>query len=348
MISIARCLMITKYLSLKVSILFLMLTKRKVSFRKLTNALWCYVSCWLGLKIAARTPLLINFELSNHCNEKCVFCRTNRGQIFDLNPSRAGKFIPKGMMKIEVLEGIVRETKDTLLMAIPYVNGEPFIYKDLYRVLRILKENKVAAILSTNGLLLNDDNIAVILDNDLDLIKIHVSGFTNPVHQVQHRIGDVETIKQNLLLLSQRIQERKARIIVVVDFIRYNHNLHELMLFRKFTESCGFRFNTRPGNPSGMEQSEIKQPEECAQDIPCDWLWKVMTVNWNGDLLPCCDYTVWGETPGYGVYVPGDTSVINIWNGEIAQGMRRTHRRQGRSPIPICSKCNRKGVEYKF
>ena len=65
----------------------------------------------------------------------------------------------------------------------------------------------------------------------------------------------------------------------------------------------GFDFNIRPGNPKGMEESEKPQPEISAINIPCEWLWKVMTVNWNGDLLPCCEYVTWSGSGGYANYV---------------------------------------------
>ena len=54
----------------------------------------------------------------------------------------------------------------------------------------------MGSMLSSNGILLNKKNINLILDEDLDQIKIHVSGFTNPIHQIQHRLGDVELIKK--------------------------------------------------------------------------------------------------------------------------------------------------------
>jgi radical SAM protein with 4Fe4S-binding SPASM domain len=228
------------------------------------------------------------------------------------------------------------------------LNGEPFIYKKLPRILKVLNDRKVASMISTNGILMSDKNINVILDNNLDLIKVHVSGFTNHIHQIQHRVGNVDVIKRNLSLLQQRIVERSSKLIVVVDYILYNHNEHEVAQFRDFTEKLGFRFSVRPGNPLGMEDTEAKQPETPAQHIPCDWLWKALTVNWNGDMLPCCDYVVWGGAKGYGRYERQTNKVRDIWNGSVIREMRRLHRSVGRSAIPICSDCNRQGIEYKF
>ena len=340
--------MLTKYSFLKIKLMMLLLRKGKLSLRKLYNMTHCYVAYGLRLDRSGTAPIMINFELSNHCNESCVFCRSKKGTIYDLNPASSAKIIPKGSMKLPIYEQIIRQTKDSLLMAVPYVNGEPFIYKHLDDVLRIARENRVGAIISTNGLLLNETNINNILDNDLDLIKVHVSGYTTPIHQIQHRVGDVEKIKNNLRMLARKMKEKRARLLVLVDYILYKHNRHEVELFRQFADEHEFMFSTRPGNPLGMEGQEDPQPEKLATHIPCDFLWKGTTVNWNGDVLPCCDYVVWGNTDGYGRFEASETDFLKMWNGDKVIGMRRIHRTQGRAPIPICSGCNRTGIEYKY
>lgn len=342
--------MLTKYSFLKIRLILLLLAKGKLSLKKIANLAYCYIAYWLKLDRSGQTPFIINFELSNHCNENCVFCRSANGKIYDQNPKTAGDPIPKGTMRLEVFQDIVRQARDTLLMAVPYVNGEPFIYKHLGEALRTAKECNVATMIASNGILLDEENIGKILDNDLDFIKVHISGYTNDVHQIQHRVGDVEVIKSNLKMLADRIRERKARILVLVDYILYKHNTHQMDLFKSFARECGFLFSVRPGNPRGMEDLEEAQPLriQSTTHIPCDWLWKALTVNWNGDLLPCCDYVVWSDAGGYGKHMAGETDLLALWNGPEVIGMRKTHRDRGRAPIAICSGCKRTGIEFKF
>lgn len=292
---------------------------------------------------------MINFDLSNYCNERCVFCRTEDGKIYDQNPSKKCGFIETGIMRLEIFEEIIRQTKDRLLMAVPYVNGEPFIYKDLGKAIKFATDNNVATMIATNGILLNEENIDTVLNGGLDFIKIQVSGFSRKVHGIEHRVGDIELIKRNLKLLSKKIKERNSSLIVMIDYILYKHNAHELELFKAFANDLGFMFSVRPGNPRGMEDKEKKQYKKSLPvNVPCDWLWKVLTVNWNGDIFPCCDYVIWSDIKGYGKFSPGNTNILEIWNGSDAVKMRKIHREEGRRPIPICSKCPRKGVEFKF
>ena len=338
----------TKYLTIKFLLFLTLLRKGKIRPGNLWNTIVAYTLYLLKTKRSAAAPVLINFELSNNCNENCVFCRTEKGEIYDLRPGDPAKPIGKGTLDLEIFKGIIEQVAKQILVAVPYVNGEPFIYKRIEQVLAELKQRRIGSIISTNGILLSDKNIDMILTQDLDLIKIHVSGFTNQIHQIQHRVGDIEIIKENLRNLSRAITARKANIVVLIDYIEYKHNKHELQLFRNFARELGFEFNIRPGNPKGMEASEGKQPENSAEHIPCDFLWKALTVNWNGDLLPCCDYVVWSDTSGYATYNKGSTDIKGVWNGPKIQIMRSLHSSVGRSAIDICADCNRCGIEYKY
>lgn len=356
--------MFSKYFSIKFKIFITLFLNNKISIKKIFNIMYSSISYSLKLSKSSTYPVVINMELSNKCNERCVFCRDEKGKIFDLNPNKDNpdNFIKKGSMDFEIFSKIANEVKKHSLLIIPYVNGEPFIYKHIDKVLKLLNNNKSGAILSTNGILLNEKHINLILDERLDQIKIHVSGFTNPIHQIEHRLGDVEVIKSNLKNLANKISERKSNIVVMIDYILYDHNKHELELFRNYANELNFNFSIRPGNPFKLKElgyKEKKQPEIDSSKIACEWLWKVLTVNWNGDLLPCCDYVVWSKTYGYGTINSKNNidplekknivpNIKSIWNGDKIIQMRNIHTKSGRAPIPICAGCNRVGVEYKY
>ena len=222
----------TKYIFLKIKIIFNLVIKGKITIAKGYNVFVSFYSYLLRSKTSGKTPVIINCELSNRCNESCLFCRDEKGRIYDSNESNDNKYIQKGSIDFELFQSIIQEVKKTTLLAIPYTNGEPFVYRHLDKVLHLLKVTKMGSMLSTNGLLLNEKNIDLILNEDLDQIKIHVSGFTNKTHQIEHRLGDVELIKENLTNLSRKIRLKKSRLIVLVDYILYNHNKHELEQFQ--------------------------------------------------------------------------------------------------------------------
>ena len=88
--------MLTKYSFLKVRLILLLLAKGKLSLRKIANLVHCYIAYWLKLDRSGQTPFIINFELSNHCNENCVFCRSASGKILIRTPRVRVSLFPKG------------------------------------------------------------------------------------------------------------------------------------------------------------------------------------------------------------------------------------------------------------
>ena len=87
--------------------------------------------------------------------------------------------------------------KDTLMM-IPYVNGEPLMYKGIYQAIDYTSSKGTLSLIASNGILLNENNSKKLIEAKLDFLKVHISGYTNKIHQIQHRKGDVDLILKNL------------------------------------------------------------------------------------------------------------------------------------------------------
>ena len=336
-----------KYTGLRTLIVIRLLLGGKLSVLKIWNAVVCYASLFLRRTKSGKSPFLINFELWNECNESCVFCRSESDDIFDCNPDGVGAPIPKGKLDYQSYLKILDSFANRLMMAIPYINGEPLMSKDIYKAIQAATDRKIGTLIASNGILLNEANSRKLLASGLDLLKVHISGFTAPVHSIQHRKGDVERIKNNLIRFMDLRRELGAKTIVMLDYIGYEHNHHEIDAARKFAFEHDMLFSIRPGNPRGMEETEpLQTTGPLPVDIPCDWLWTVLTSDWNGAVYPCCDHVVWSGAASYGM--AGQDDVSMMWNGEDAVNMRKTHLTQGRTAIPICSQCPRQGAKFKF
>ena len=133
----------------------------------------------------------------------------------------------------------------------------------------------------------------------------------------------------------------------MLDFIRYEHNKHEVKLARAFANKYGILFNIRPGNPKGLENSErLQSTSPLPKNVACDWLWSVLTIDWNGSVYPCCDHVVWSGASAYGGADQED--LHELWTSPKVKKMRQIHTSEGRSPIPICAQCPRQGVKFKW
>lgn len=345
------------YFFLRLKIVWSIFRKGKVSLKKIINLGHCWFAHkFHGLK-SSKYPYMINFELWNECNAQCTFCRTDEGEIYDQNSANMeSSRISKGKMSIELYKDVIEQAKDHILIAVLYVNGEPLIYKPLYEALRFAHERKVATIISTNGDLMNEQNARKLLDSGLDFIKIAISGFTQPTYKVEHRGCDIERVKSNIRNLVRMKKEGGHSLVIMLDFMLYNYNAHELELAREFAAELEIMFSIRRGNLFKLEEERPDliptEPPRPKVDFPvkdlCEWPWKVMTINWNGDIFPCCDYVVWNDVEPYTTFIPGQTILSDVWNGPEVVKTRDTHCTVGRGGMDICSKCDRTTTAFKF
>jgi MoaA/NifB/PqqE/SkfB family radical SAM enzyme len=252
---------------------------------------------------------------------------------------------------------IIEQSKDHILIAVLYVNGEPLMYTDLDKAIKFASDRGVATLISTNGELLTEKNIEKLLESGLDFIKIAISGFSQEIFTIQHRGCHIEKIKENLQNLARLRDKRNNKILVMLDYIYYEYNAHEFKPAVEFGQKLGFMVSRRPGNLYKLseeypELAQNEKPQEQPTSLPvkelCDWPWKVMTVNWDGNIFPCCDYVVWYKQTPNATFVTGESNIKEIWNGPTVLDNRTVHLTKGRVGYDICSKCTRTGTAFKF
>lgn len=267
-----------------------------------------------------------------------------------MNPDGGRGNIAKGKMSLEMAKDILGQFKDDIIIAVLYTNGEPLLYKDLAKLVQFATENKIATMIATNGLLFDETNAKDLLEAGIDFIKIQLSGYTQDIYSVQIRYGNVEKLKENIRLVADLNKKGNYGSLILVDYISYNYNRHQLPLVQTFCREIDVLMSVRPGNPQfGLED---KEPPLSLEPLPlkisCDWLWKAMQINWNGDVVQCCEGVVWSGAPIYSKYEIGKTNLREIWNGEKAVATRNLMTMRGRGAISMCTKCRRKGVAFKW
>jgi MoaA/NifB/PqqE/SkfB family radical SAM enzyme len=234
-------------------------------------------------------------------------------------------------------------------MAVLYMNGEPLLYRDLCKAISYASERGIATMIATNAILLNENKISEILKAGVDFIKVAISGNTQETYGIQVRRGDVAKVKENIRLLDQMNRAGHYHAFILIDYILYDYNKHELEPIRQFCKELDVMLSIRPGSRKGVEDIEPpRPPTPLPLATPCDWPWKVLSINWNCDIMPCCDFPLWSNGWVYGRFEPGSTDILKVWNGESTRNMRKIHATQGRAPIPVCAVCDRRGTAFKY
>ncbi len=156
---------------------------------------------WLGIFLgkAITGPLSVQIDLTNRCNNRCIACWCRSPLLKDKAMPR--KLInktlsfPKLKMLIEELAGMgVQEIYLT-------GGGEPFMHRDIIKIMELIKKNGMRCAMSTNFTLLDKIKIKRIVDLGVDEINVSLWAATPETYSKTHLNQTPETftkIKENL------------------------------------------------------------------------------------------------------------------------------------------------------
>lgn len=329
-------------------LLWLLLRKGRLSFRKVRNALANSVSFRRRAEVAGRAPTLALLDISNRCNMYCVTCRRSCSDLIDISGQIELK-TELGSMTMARFNRIIDELhRDTLLVSL-YATGEPLLNTQASAMVGYASQRGLATMLSTNGMLLDAEMSEKLLRAGIDYCKVAVSGFTQDVYGVYHRGGEVAKVLGNIARFEKIRQSLGMRCMVVVDYILFEHNRHEEQAVRSFCREHGIIFTLRYGRV--FEDSGISSPSESAKHYlprtaPCDWLWNIMVFCHDGRAVPCCQFATCADSP-YVMGIGGDENAVTIWNGRQYRELRRQQASHGRGTLPLCRDCFYSGIDFQ-
>lgn len=176
-------------------------------------------------------PLGIHFELTYKCNFNCVHCY-NRKYSKERKPE---------LEKNKIIN-IIDELYDAGMFYLSFTGGEVFTKNDFLEILQYsCSKNLVISILS-NGSLINNKFIKIIKSNESINLEISIYGFSNNTYNIITRSNiNFESILNNL----NSLKDFSNR--VVLKFIPFHENLHEIKNFTEYCIENGFKFAFNPG-----------------------------------------------------------------------------------------------------
>ena len=131
----------------------------------------------------------IQVEVTSHCNAACVYCPNSL-------------FTKRQHMPLQLFNHLMPYLVYTDLV---YLQGwgEPLLNSDLFDMIRMCKSKGKRVGFTTNGMLLNDENIRKIIDLDLDILCVSLAGVEPDTHNPIRSGTDFLKILANLDRLSQ-------------------------------------------------------------------------------------------------------------------------------------------------
>lgn len=287
-------------------------------------------------------PPIIQIEPTNICNLECPLCPTGSGALAR----------PKGFMSIEMFQKILDELGEILVLVILYGWGEPFLNKEIPRMIKTCTDRNILTLMSTNGHYLQTMNDALrVVDAGLTTLIIAIDGSTQEIYNAYRKGGDVEKVKRCVTLIEKAKAQRRSQLpytnlrLVVTDYNfkdltnveRLACNLGVNMFSYKSVGSLTHSEKFRRYEPAevGMRRYDyIGSSRRQGVLIQCPFPFRQPTIFWDGTVVGCeFDYGLqmpWGKIE--------EQSFKSIWNSSQAMKLRCFIRNGPDRPM-FCSLC---------
>jgi len=241
-------------------------------------------------------PAAYSIEPTNLCNLKCPEC-----------PSGAGTLTRKlGSMNYENFVSIIDQIKDTALYLQLFFQGEPYLNKELTKMIAYARKSKLYVSVSTNGLMFTGKNIDEILKSPPDKLIFSLDGLDEKSYQNYRVGGTFRGADESLRMLINKRNEFKNKLpFVEIRFLVMKQNEHLIEQAKEYAEGAGANriyfksmqvYSLESANkllPTKVKFNRYKVNENSFKIKSefhnyCFALWKTCVVTWQGDVVPCC------------------------------------------------------------
>lgn len=280
-------------------------------------------------------PEAQRIESTNYCNIKCVMCPRGEPDIMRR---------PLGHLDNAVLERVIDQAEFFMHPCWLHWFGEPLMNPKLFEQIEIAKRKVPNLGISTDATLLHEGNQIRILESKLGYIIIAIHGDTKEVYERVRKSARF-TFEEVCANAEAFLARRKARGLslpfVTLSIIVMHDTVGELESFKQHWEQRGAdqvlfkRFVNWGGQDAAtfhnLEVVNLRTKLASPRAHPCKFMWKSMSVTWDGRVVPCCyDFDA--------RMVLGDLktqTMDEIWNGPAYIELRKSER-EGRNRSELC------------
>lgn len=277
-------------------------------------------------------PLQLDFELNSHCNLRCSFC------------THGHEVIKKKTLPFHDFAKVIDEGERYGLCSIKlnYIN-EPLLVPDICKYIDYARARGVLNVyFATNGTLLDDAKIDELIDAKVSKVMVSLDATTAETFALMRHSNQFDQIVGNVRrLLNRRAERGVSWPLVRVNFLKTELNIHEaddfVSLWSGVADMIGFQDRVNlPGIDNDLTApSPLPVLENDKRDFRCSFPYKLMVVDSNGDILPCCTFS--GRALPMGNVA--DMTIREAWDGLKMRKLKRLHRDGGYAANPVCKHC---------
>jgi len=172
--------------------------------------------------ILKSAPRILIISLTSKCNIKCKMCKV---------PLNHWEFPQDKIRDIYSLF--------PTLQKVVWHGGEPFFYPWIDDLIKEASKYNVEQVVSTNGLLLNEDRIKKIINAKMEL-NISIHGLTKDIYETIHRGGKFEILLKNLNIIKDIRSQSQENMKYGLKFLVMRTNYKQLKDLCDFALKYGF------------------------------------------------------------------------------------------------------------
>jgi len=273
-------------------------------------------------------PFQLTLEPGNVCNLRCPLCPT---------PTRETR-LPSGFLEVENARRILDAFPFTIEMTLSNW-GEPLLNPSVFDIVREAKARDIEVRMESNFTRVSDEQFGDLVDSRLDQLVVALDGSTQETYE-RYRVGGVFAVVIDNLRRLRDLQRQRSdfHTTLVWKMVVHHYNEHEIDAAHAMAEELGMQFTAvtiwTPDDRRDWLPTDRSHMEDRARDggpKSCHHLWQTVSVNFNGDVFPCCSE-----------FAPTDrlTNVIDgafdgTWNDDDV----RRRRRANKGPVN-CDECH--------
>lgn len=308
-------------------------TFRFVSLKKASNLLQLNFEKKISRsKVLSAFPTKLTIDPTDICQLHCPLCPTGQG-----NPARL-----RGAMNFDNFRKLIDEVGQYLFEIDLFNWGEPFLNKDIFKIIEYVARNNVKTRVSSNLNYFPSGFEKELVASRLHHLVVSLDGTTQESYG-QYRVGGSLV---NVVAAVSRIAEEKKRQkspfpFLTWQFIVMRHNETEIEAAKKLVKKWGFDriVFARNRGDMGRELFESNRSKEY-KATTCYRPWQEAVVNWNGSVSPCCLF--YDEHFDFGnVFTDGFKSVWNNEKYRQARGLIKSGKAEDKTLV--CWQCLRNG-----